>query len=281
MLTLVVASCRREVVPSVVEPTTTHKLIIEKDDFQQGNYNLKKRPVTEELLRASRGGPKGKPPVDTTKTNPPPPTDTTTTTPPPPTTSIPKGYAVVKLDFDGEYVANTYWSTIPLTLNYSGLSQVAIDTIYNRFVRAYARYKIYFTTSEADYQAANPLERMRIVFTESWEWYGKYGGVSYIGSLTWGDNTPCFVFSSLLNYDAKRCSDAGIHEIGHTIALYHQSQYDSAGTKLQEYNPGDGVNAPWMGIAYYVPFGSWWKGTNSYGGYQDDDATITRIVGLK
>ena len=141
------------------------------------------------------------------------------------------------------------------------------------------------TTDENVYNNANPLKRMRVVITESWEWYGQAGGVAFINSFTWGDNTPCFVFSSLLGYNVKKIGEASSHESGHTLGLRHQSIYDANGSKTAEYNPGQGIGeigwAPIMGVSYSKNLSLWHNGTNSSSStsIQNDVSIITSVVG--
>ncbi|MDP9230541.1 MAG: hypothetical protein M3O67_07705, partial [Bacteroidota bacterium] len=151
------------------------------------------------------------------------------------------GGSVILLDFDGYVVKNTSW-------NYNGdincapanLTVAQIEEIFKRVSNDYSPFNITITTDEAVYTAANIYKRMRVVLTESWEWYGQAGGVAYTNSFTWGDNTPCFIFSSLLNYNTKFISEAASHEAGHTLGLRHQASYDASGVKLSDYNYGQG-----------------------------------------
>jgi hypothetical protein len=104
--------------------------------------------------------------------------------------------------------------------------------------------------------------------------------VSYIGSFTWGDDTPSWIFSAQLNFDSKKVAEAISHEGGHTLGLQHQSRYDANCNKLNEYNPGKGTFAtgwsPIMGVSYYTNSTTWMKGSStiSCGTIQDDIATI-------
>jgi hypothetical protein len=151
----------------------------------------------------------------------------------------------------------------------------------------FSPFNIVVTTDQATYDAANIYKRMRIVFTESWEWYGKAGGVAYTGSFTWGDNTPCFVFSSLLNYNTKSISEAAAHEAGHTLGLRHQASYDANGIKTSDYNYGQGSGeigwAPIMGVGYSHNLTIWHNGPTPNGpaSLQDDVAIITNVVGTR
>jgi hypothetical protein len=151
----------------------------------------------------------------------------------------------------------------------------------------YSPFNVIVTTDESVYNSANMAKRTRVVITETWEWFGQAGGVSFIGSFTWGSNTPCFVFSSLLNYNVKTIAEACSHEAGHTIGLRHQSVYDANCVKLSEYNYGQGTGetgwAPIMGVGYNENLTLWHKGPNSIScsTIQDDIATIASVVGFK
>jgi len=194
---------------------------------------------------------------------------------------------VILLDFNGEYVANTMWNVNgPITCAAANLTAEEADFILQRVITDFTPFNITVTTDEAVYNAANPSKRMRVVVTESWEWYGQAGGVSYINSFTWGSNTPCFVFSSLLAYNVKMIAEACSHEAGHTIGLRHQSLYDQNGSKIDEYNWGQGSGeigwAPIMGASYNENLSLWHYGPNSISAttMQDDLAKIAAVVGF-
>jgi hypothetical protein len=197
-----------------------------------------------------------------------------------------KKWPCILLAFDGYTVHNTPW-------NFSGdivcapanLTSAQVTEILTNMRTKYAAYKVNVTTDLAVYLAADQYRRQRVVFTETWEWYGQAGGTSFINSFTWGSETPCFVFTSLLNYNTKQIKEAASHEVGHTVGLYHQCVYDANCNKTSEYNYGNGVDAPVMGCAYYVPdAGSkWWVGPNPYGcaSIQNDNQILTAFFGLQ
>jgi hypothetical protein len=201
--------------------------------------------------------------------------------------TTPPSANVILLDFNGEYVANTMWNVNgPITCAAANMTAEEAATILQRVITDYSPFNITVTTDEAIYNAANPSKRMRVIVTESWEWYGQVGGVSYINSFTWGSNTPCFVFSSLLGYNVKMIAEACSHEAGHTLGLRHQSLYDQNGVKLDEYNWGQGSGeigwAPIMGASYNENLSLWHYGPNSLSAttMQDDIAKIAAVVGL-
>jgi hypothetical protein len=196
--------------------------------------------------------------------------------------SYPSAPAVIYLDFDGQTVSGTSWNINgPLYLGPSNLNSTQITEVFNRIAEDYRPFNINITTDSTRYWAAPPRQRMRVVMTISWEWYGRAGGVAYVNSFTWGNNTPCFIFTSLHGYNTKNIAEAGAHEAGHTLGLRHQSRYDPVCQKTEEYNSGIGSGeigwAPIMGVGYYRNQTTWHNGPNPYGctNAQDDLAIIT------
>jgi hypothetical protein len=124
-----------------------------------------------------------------------------------------------------------------------------------------------------------------VIITTSHEWYGSgAGGVAYLNSFTWGDNTPCFVFSALQGYNTKNIAEAASHEAGHTLGLRHQSSYNASCVKLSDYNWGQGTGeigwAPIMGAGYNQNMTLWNSGPNSLGCaiIQNDLTVITNAT---
>ncbi len=201
--------------------------------------------------------------------------------------SYPTATATVLLDFDGHTVENTSWNwSGPIVCGASGLNTAQITEVFNRVAEDYRPFNINITTDEAKFLAAPLNSRMRVIITVSYEWYGVSGGVAFVESFTWTDDTPCFVFSSLHNYNVKNISEAASHEAGHTLGLYHQSLYDANCIKLNEYHAGVGSGeigwAPIMGNGYYRNMTLWNNGQNSEdcSVIQNDLQIITTINGF-
>jgi len=194
--------------------------------------------------------------------------------------SYPSASAVLFLDFDGHIVQGTSWNSDgPIVCNGSNLSAAQVTEIYNRVAEDYRPFNINVTTDSTKYASAPSTRRMRVVLTTSSSWYGSAGGVSFNNSFTWGDNTPCFVFTALLNYNTKYIAEAASHEAGHTLGLNHQSSYDQICNKTAEYNSGTGSGeigwAPIMGVGYYRNQTLWHYGSNPYGcTYMQDDLGV-------
>ncbi|MBL7742221.1 MAG: zinc-dependent metalloprotease [Chitinophagaceae bacterium] len=199
--------------------------------------------------------------------------------------SHPSATAVMFLDFDGHNVAGTSWNyNGPIACGASGLDNSQIIEVFNRVSEDYRPFNINITTDSTKFLAAPVNQRMRVILTVTSSWYGAAGGVAFVGSFTWGDDNPCFVFSALLNYNVKNISEAASHEAGHTLGLYHQSSYDANCNKLTDYNPGTGSGeigwAPIMGVGYYRNMTLWNNGPNPYGcsSFQSDLDVITSGV---
>jgi hypothetical protein len=201
--------------------------------------------------------------------------------------SHPSASSVIYIDFDGQYLTGSSWNMSgPLDLGPANLTTEKMSEIFNRVAEDYRPFNVNVTTDSTKYWSAPATQRMRIIATISSSWYGSAGGVSYMGSFTWGDNTPCFVFTALLNYNAKNIAEAASHEAGHTLGLRHQSAYDGNCVKTAEYNAGVGSGeigwAPIMGVGYYRNFTLWNNGANPYGcsQIQDDLSVITSNNGF-
>lgn len=196
--------------------------------------------------------------------------------------SYPSAAATIFLDFDGQTVTGTTWNWGgPIFAQSPGFSASAITEMFNRVSEDYRPFNINITTDSTVYFAAPLKQRMRVIVTPTWEWYpNKAGGVAFVNSFTFGDDTPAWVFSSLLSNNVKAVAEACSHESGHTLGLQHQSSYDANCTKTAEYSTGTGSGeigwAPIMGNSYSRNLTTWHKGPNSVScnTIQDDIAII-------
>lgn len=176
--------------------------------------------------------------------------------------------ATVFIDFDGHYVTGTAWNwNGDIAAAPSGLSNGAITEIFTRVSEDYRPFNLNITTDSTVFLAAPANKRMRVIVTPTSSWYGASGGVAYVGSFTWGDNTPAWVFSALLGNRTKWVAEAISHEVGHTLGLQHQSVYDANCKKTAEYSIGLGSGeigwAPIMGAGYYQNHTTWQIGPNT------------------
>lgn len=264
VLSIVIVSCSKQ---DIVNPETDSQNKPVTCEFGQTSFNLEKRaPLSDDLTG------RGKPPKNTGSGG----TGGTGTTSP----------AVILLDFDGHLVSNTIWNyNGNITCAPANLSYEAMSMIFDRIANDFSPFNVTVTTDEAVFNAAAGNRRMRIIFTESWEWFGQAGGTAYYNSFGMTGDNPGFVFTSLLNYNHKAIAEAGSHEMGHTLGLLHQSSY-SGQTLLNQYNYGGGSGetgwAPIMGCGYYQNLTTWHNGptTDGYNIYQDDINKITSKLGL-
>ena len=202
--------------------------------------------------------------------------------------SLPTATATIYLDFDGQTVTSSLWNGgMPLVCVAPSLTDAQISEIFNRVSEDYRPFNINITTDSLKFLAAPLTQRMRVIITPTSSWKPNVGGISYIGSFTWGDDTPAFVFSDRLGpnnskYIAECCS----HESGHTIGLSHQSKYDANCNLTETYNTGNGIGetgwAPVMGNSYGKNMTGWNDGPTPYGcsNTQDNLSIITSTNGF-
>ena len=179
--------------------------------------------------------------------------------------------ATIYLDFDGHSVTNTVWNGgLPIICQAPSLTDAQISEIFNRVAEDYRPFEVNITTDSTIFLAAPIGQRIRVIITPTSRWKPNVGGVAYIGSFTWGDDTPAFVFSDRLGPNsAKMIAECCSHESGHTLGLAHQSSYDNNCNLTETYNSGTGSGetgwAPIMGNSYYKNLTSWNKGRTPYG----------------
>ena len=196
--------------------------------------------------------------------------------------------ATIFLDFDGHTVQSAGWNSgTAFYCQPAALAAAQINEMFNRVSEDYRPFNINITTDSTKFSAAPLNRRMRIIITPSSSWYpGNVGGVSYVGSFTWGDNTPGFVFSDKLTNNTKYISECITHESGHTVGLSHQSRYDGSCNLVEQYNVGAGSGetswAPVMGNSYYRNMTGWNDGPTPFGcaNIQDNLTIITSSNGF-
>jgi len=194
--------------------------------------------------------------------------------------SYPSASATIFIDFDGQTVVSPYWNGgNPIFCTAAALTNAQMIRIFNQVSEDFRTFNLNITTDSAVYFAAPATRRQRIIVTPTSSWYGSAGGVAYVESFRWGLEIPGFVFSSLLNNNAKNVAEATSHESGHTLGLYHQSHYNSTCGFVSDYFAGTGSGeigwAPIMGNSYSRNLTLWHNGPNSFGcNNNQDDLSI-------
>ncbi len=203
--------------------------------------------------------------------------------------SYPSAVATIFIDFDGQYVQSSVWNNgNPINCAPSGMTDAQITEAFNRAAEDYRPFNVNLTTDSTVFLAAPLNRRIRIIVTASSSWYPSgYGGVAYIGSFIWGDDTPAFVFSDRHGYSPKKVGETISHESGHTVGLSHQSKYGGdCSTPVEEYNSGFGTGetawSPIMGNSLSRNFSNWNNGPTPYGctDVQDNLTIITTQNGF-
>lgn len=202
--------------------------------------------------------------------------------------SLPSAKATIYLDFDGHVVRNSVWNNgNPIFCVAPSLSDEQITEIFQRVSEDYRPFDINITTDSSVFLSAPLTQRIRVIITPTSSWKQGVGGVAFIGSFTWGDDTPAFVFSDRLGpNNAKFIAECCSHESGHSVGLSHQSSFDNNCKLVETYNTGAGTGetgwAPIMGNSYYKNKTGWNAGPTPSGcnNIQDNLSVITTKNGF-
>lgn len=208
--------------------------------------------------------------------------------------SRPGAALVVYLDFTGHTTSNTPWNdpgtsftTPPYSIDadtatYNDAEHAAIQSVWRRMAEDFAPFDVDVTTeepSEAALLRSNGGDAnygMRVIFGPDQMDTGA-GGVAFVGSfdaIRTTDPIPCFVFAAQGETSVKFMSEAGSHEVGHTVGLYH----DGLAGGVAEYYTGHGSGAlswaPIMGVGYSKDVVQWSKGEYANASQTQDDYAV-------
>ena len=242
--------------------------------------------------------------------------------------SNPDSIYTIYLDFDGN--TTTTWTnnvnegasivTPRFTIDgdtsktsFTDVEKVAIYQIWQGVAEDFMPFDVNVTTAEpsqADFLAGR-AQRVAIGGSNK-DWYSKSAsnttGVSYIGSFSWHEDNPnfvfseCFIDSNRTSVDAASLAATVSHEVGHALGLRHMGYYVNG--KQHEYFGGANGWGPLMGNPDGEDVTQWSRGdyqsatrvedeleiitTQNGFGYRDDDyadsfngaATLTIISGV-
>jgi hypothetical protein len=178
--------------------------------------------------------------------------------------SFPGARGCVLLDFDGHYVSGTPWNNgNPISAAPSGMSDAQIQETWEVVSEDFRPFHLNITTNEAVFNSYPKTMRMRCIITPTNTAAPGAGGVAYIGSFNWNDDTPCWVFV----LGGKSSGEAASHEVGHTFGLGH----DGRTNPNEGYFAGHGDWAPIMGVGYYENVTQWSRGEYNYANNTEDD----------
>ncbi len=189
----------------------------------------------------------------------------------------------IYLDFTGHTTTGTGWNTAfskttfttpPFSLDtntaaFSNAEHAAIQYVWRSIAEDFAQFDVDVTTEDPGDEGLKRASTgdvnygMRVVFGPDQNATGT-GGQAYVGSFS-GIRTasqtdvPCFVYAGT-GASAKFMAEAGAHEIGHTVGLFH----DGTQTGGLQYFGGHGTGAtswaPIMGVGYSKDIVQWSKG---------------------
>jgi hypothetical protein len=209
--------------------------------------------------------------------------------------SRPGATKVIYLDFDGHITTGTAWNSggkttivtpaydIDNTAGFSNTELERIQNIWARVVEDFSPFDVNVTTEEPALDdlrntgGADTRWGVRVAIGGSYtDWYGaSAGGVAYLTSFNWNNDTPCFVFEdNTAGGDAKATAECISHEVGHTLGLAHDGRTSPSEGYYGGHGSGATGWAPIMGVGYYRSLVQWSKGEYANADNKQDDLQI-------
>ncbi len=212
--------------------------------------------------------------------------------------SNPTATKKIFLDFDGHDVSGTGWnqfnngntihapaySTDGDIFNFSASEINNIEEIHGRIAEDFAPFNVDVTTEDPGTSIFNQGNMaIRVLISTDYDsaavggtgnrWFGGAGGVAYLNSWSWNDDTPVWVFeNNLSNGNPKSVAEAASHEVGHALNLSH----DGSSTSSYYSGHGSGTTswAPIMGVGYSRNVTQWSRGEYSGADNTQNDLAI-------
>ena len=142
---------------------------------------------------------------------------------------------VIFLDFDGGVYGgawggpfDTYaFDTDSDPTTFSDAEQAVIKRVWQRLAEDFAPFNVDVTTD-----AAAPGTRGVILFTQNVCRDGRntpatgYGGIAYVGAFGNAAYWPAWVSATGTGCNEQRMAEAGAHEMGHNLGLFHDGKTD-------------------------------------------------------
>ncbi|NOT58605.1 MAG: hypothetical protein HOP19_00090 [Acidobacteria bacterium] len=209
--------------------------------------------------------------------------------------SLPGATKTIYLDFDGHTTSGTAWNanfnggadivSTPFDMDgkpaFSNAELDRIQLIWQRVAEEYAPFAVDVTTQDPGVEAlrnlgdGDPAWGIRVIISPTNYFYSSAGGVAYIGSFTWNNDTPTFAFTTQLGPNGEKyIADAVTHEVGHTLGLSHDGVNGVTAYYQGDADTGTPSWAPIMGIGYYQTLVQWSKGEYANANNLQDDLAI-------
>ncbi len=190
--------------------------------------------------------------------------------------SLPSAAATLYLDFDGnsesvwggfQNVATPAYDLDGNPQSFNSNELAAIEEIWERVAEDFAPFNLNVTTVDPGGWSNPNSDALRIAIGgSSSDWFVvNASGASLQNSFSNPLPNVAYVFEdNLSNGQPSMVADIASHEAGHAFGLRHNSLYNSNGTKLAEYDPGNPPEwGPIMGNSLFSGRSTWNNGSST------------------